>query len=88
MPAEALPAADLALRLGHAEPPIRLTGAGASLVAEALGETDATIAGEAETPDIADVVALALCDRWGPALPLYARGADAKPQSGKVVARR
>lgn len=87
--AQALRIEDLALRLSHAERPITLTGAGARLVADALGDPDAAIAGEAESPDIADVVALALdAAAYEPPQPLYGRGADAKPQFDKAVARR
>jgi tRNA threonylcarbamoyladenosine biosynthesis protein TsaB len=86
--AEALRIEDLVLRLSHARRPITLTGAGARLVLSALGETDAAVAGEAEAPDIASVVALALdAARCGPPLPLYARAPDAKPQLDKAVAR-
>jgi tRNA threonylcarbamoyladenosine biosynthesis protein TsaB len=86
--AQALRIEDLALRLSHADRPIILTGAGARLVADALGGPDAAIAGEAEAPDIADVVALALeAAANGPPEPLYGRGADAKPQFDKALAR-
>jgi tRNA threonylcarbamoyladenosine biosynthesis protein TsaB len=86
--AVALPIEDLALRLSRARRPIMLTGAGARLLAEAVGEPQAAIAGKAAAPDIADVVALALdAGECGPPLPLYARAADAKPQLDKAVAR-
>jgi tRNA threonylcarbamoyladenosine biosynthesis protein TsaB len=84
----ALPIGDLALRLSKAAPPITLTGSGAPLLAEALSEADVRIAGTADSPDIADVVALAAeAHDSGPPLPLYARAADAKPQLDKAVAR-
>ena len=86
--AQALRIEDLALRLSHAERPITLTGAGARLVADGLGNPDAAIMGEAEAPDIADVVALALdAAAYEPPRPLYGRGADAKPQFDKALAR-
>ncbi|MGH6924689.1 MAG: tRNA (adenosine(37)-N6)-threonylcarbamoyltransferase complex dimerization subunit type 1 TsaB [Propylenella sp.] len=86
--AEALRIEDLVLRLSHARRPITLTGAGARLVLSALGETDAAVAGEAEAPDIASVVALAFdATKCGPPLPAYARAADAKPQLDKALAR-
>ncbi len=86
--AEALPVTDLALRLSHARQPFILTGAGARLVVEALGEAEVEIAGDAEAPDIAAVAALALkADASRAPLPLYARQADAKPQFDKMVAR-
>jgi tRNA threonylcarbamoyladenosine biosynthesis protein TsaB len=85
---EAIVVEELAARLQHARPPIVLTGSGAPLVARALA-ADAEIAGTAEAPDIADVVALAFeAAEAGSPLPLYARAADAKPQLGKAVARQ
>lgn len=84
---EALSVEELALKLSHAGQPIMLTGGGAPLVAAAL-KLKHQIAGTAEAPDIADVVALALkAEAGGPPLPLYARPADAKPQLNKAVAR-
>jgi tRNA threonylcarbamoyladenosine biosynthesis protein TsaB len=85
---EALAIEELASRLRDARPPIVLTGSGAPLVVATLAAS-AEIAGTAEAPDIADVVALALeSAEAGSPLPLYARSADAKPQLGKAVARR
>jgi tRNA threonylcarbamoyladenosine biosynthesis protein TsaB len=86
--AEALSVEELALRLSHARRPFTLTGAGAQLVVDALGGPHVTIAGEAEAPDIADVVALAFdAETYGPPRPVYARAADARPQLDKAVAR-
>jgi tRNA threonylcarbamoyladenosine biosynthesis protein TsaB len=85
---EALRIEDLALRLSHARRPIVLTGAGAPLLARLLPEGDARIAATAEAPDICDVVESAISgSSSGPPLPHYARGADAKPQADKAVAR-
>jgi hypothetical protein len=65
-----------------------LTGAGAQAVADALPVPAAEIVDTREAPDIGDVVALALsAETYGPAEPLYARAADAKPQLDKAVAR-
>jgi len=80
---------DVVLRLGQAKRPLFLTGSGAPPVAAALGEADASIASTADFPDISDVAALGLVAEAGtPPVPHYARGADAKPQADKVVARR
>ncbi len=85
----ALPVGDLALRLSRAAPPITLTGGAAPLLAEALAGSQVRVAGTADAPDIADVIALAAeAHDSGPPLPLYARAADAKPQLDKALARR
>ena len=42
----------------------------------------------ADSPDIADVAALGIRARpVSPVVPLYGRGADAKPQGDKILAR-
>lgn len=80
---------DLAVKLSHAGRPLLLTGAGAPIAAGALDEPETSIVGAAESPDIADVAALGLrADVEAPPVPLYARGADAKPQGDKALARR
>jgi tRNA threonylcarbamoyladenosine biosynthesis protein TsaB len=74
--------------LRNAPDPLVLVGAGAPLLAEALGRRRFEIAGSAEYPDILDVVRLGLkTDPGRRPVPLYARGADAKPQSDKAIAR-
>jgi len=78
--------ADIATRLESAARPLILTGSGAPLVASALGEGQ--LAGTGEAPDIADVAVLGLREEAkGPPTPIYARGADAKPQFDRAVAR-
>ena len=80
---------DLARRIEPLARPLVLVGAGATIAADALGPDRAVIFGEADVPDIADVAALGfLADPSSPPVPLYARGADAKPQADKVLARR
>lgn len=82
------PVAEVADRLRNAPGPLVLTGSGAPLLAPFL-PADAEIAGSAASPDIADVAALGLRAKPGaPPVPLYARGADAKPQADKAVARQ
>jgi tRNA threonylcarbamoyladenosine biosynthesis protein TsaB len=84
-----IPTADLAARFSTLAPPLVLVGTGAPIVAAALGSGITTILSEADVPDIADVAALGLrSNALGPPVPLYARGADAKPQAGKILARR
>lgn len=78
---------DVAPKLGQASRPLFITGSGASIVANALNQSDVIIVGMNESPEIEDVAALGLVagDTIAPA-PLYLRGADAKPQGDKVVA--
>lgn len=84
----AAPPEDLAKELAQATRPLVLTGAGAPLLAPHLSDNDVEMAEAAEAPDIADVAILGLRAEPGrPPVPLYARGADAKPQSAKAVAR-
>ena len=86
--AAAMRAEDLATKLAIVGRPLILTGAGAPLVAPLLGATDVMIAGMDESPDIADVATLGLSATWvGAPVPLYARSADAKPQSAAVARR-
>jgi tRNA threonylcarbamoyl adenosine modification protein YeaZ len=80
---------ELAAILGGTARPLILTGAGAPLVASLLDESAARVVGTSDCPAIADVVALARCaNELRPPLPLYARGADARPQLDVAVARR
>lgn len=73
--------------VGDASRPLILTGSGAPLLAAGLGEGE--IAGIADAPDIANIAALGLREETkGPPVPLYGRGADAKPQSDKAVLRK
>jgi tRNA threonylcarbamoyladenosine biosynthesis protein TsaB len=86
--AASMRAEELAAKLASAARPLILTGAGAPLVAPLLGAADVLIAGVGESPDIADVVALGLSATWVRVpVPLYARSADAKPQSAAVARR-
>lgn len=74
--------------LERAVRPLILTGSGAALLAAALDGSQSIAIVEAEAPDIADVARLAADALPGsPPLPIYARGADAKPQAGKAVRR-
>ena len=76
-----------AKRLGLCATPLVLTGSGASVIAENAG-ADVEITGAHESPDIADVARLGLSANADvPPAPLYARGADAKPQFDKALAR-
>jgi tRNA threonylcarbamoyladenosine biosynthesis protein TsaB len=89
MEATSIPTANLRERLSTLARPIVLVGAGAPIVASAIGLSSASIFGEADVPDIADVATLGpRSDVLGPPVPLYARGADAKPQADKILARR
>ena len=85
--ATALRIEDIAHRLEQAPRPLFVTGSGASIVADALGNRDVVIAGMTESPEIEDVATLGLAseDVASPT-PLYLRGADAKPQGDKIVA--
>jgi tRNA threonylcarbamoyladenosine biosynthesis protein TsaB len=79
----------LADALRAATRPLILAGNGARILTSFFRDTDATIASDADFPDISDVVALGLmAEVDGAPVPHYARGADAKPQAGKIVARR
>lgn len=85
----AAPTEAIASQIADMAHPLILTGAGAPLLRAALGDTDAEVACLAECPDIADVARLGLrADAMTPPVPVYARGADAKPQAGMAVARR
>lgn len=86
--ATAIRVEELIQRLRQARRPLVLTGAGAPIIAAALDEPEISIAGTAELPDIGDVAALGLhAEQEGSPTPLYARGADAKPQADKALAR-
>jgi tRNA threonylcarbamoyladenosine biosynthesis protein TsaB len=81
---------DIAVALDGAAGPLRLTGSGAPLLARALetSRTDLEIVSTAESPDIADVAFLGISGEPGHLpVPLYARGADARPQAHRAVAR-
>jgi tRNA threonylcarbamoyl adenosine modification protein YeaZ len=87
--AASIPIADLAARFATLARPLVLAGAAAPIVGGEIGLDGASIFGEADVPDIADVAFLGLrADAFASPVPLYARGADAKPQSDKVLARR
>lgn len=87
--ATAINADALAATLEDVREPLILIGAGAPLVADALGNRDFEIAGTPQYPDIADVARRAMSAPQGlPPTPLYARAADAKPQSDKALPRR
>jgi tRNA threonylcarbamoyladenosine biosynthesis protein TsaB len=71
--------------------PVRLTGSGSTLLAAALSRSgvEAEVVDAAESADIAAVVQLGASATPGASpSPLYLRGADAKAQTGKAVARR
>jgi len=82
----AFPVADFAILLRRFSTPVALVGNGAPLVAS--DNFGLEVVGTAESPDIADVALLALkAATDAPPTPLYARGADAKPQHDKALAR-
>jgi len=82
----AFPVADFAILLRRFPTTIALVGNGAPLVAS--DDFGLEVAGTAESPDIAGVALLALkAATDAPPTPLYARGADAKPQHDKALAR-
>jgi hypothetical protein len=83
-----MPPAALAEKLKGARPPLVLSGSGAALLAALLTDQEPVVAGTAESPDIASVAKLGLrASPGGKPVPLYLRGADAKPQLGTAVAR-
>jgi tRNA threonylcarbamoyl adenosine modification protein YeaZ len=89
LPPRAASARAVADALANCAEPFFLTGSGAPLLAAALAGRAFEIVGTRETPDIADVAALALRSVASAApVPFYIRGADAKPQADKAVARR
>ena len=79
---------DLVLRLKQSKQPLILAGNGAPLLAPAFEEAEVRIASVDDFPDISDVAALGLvAEAETPPVPHYARGADAKPQGEKAIAR-
>lgn len=85
----ASPVKGITARLSGCTPPFILTGGAAPVLRTALGDASIEVLGVAESPDIADVAWLGLhAGSSTPPLPIYARGADAKPQAGIAVARR
>jgi tRNA threonylcarbamoyl adenosine modification protein YeaZ len=80
---------ELAGSLAALPKPLILTGAGAPLLAAALDEPELEMIRTAEAPEIASVAALGFRAAPGgpPPVPLYLRGADAKPQTGKALER-
>lgn len=87
--ATAIAADDLVARMSPFRRPLVLVGAAAPIVGAALGRTAFTVAGTPEAPEIADVATLGLLNEGAsPPVPLYVRGADAKPQRGKALARQ
>jgi tRNA threonylcarbamoyl adenosine modification protein YeaZ len=86
IPPQAVCSEQVAERLAAASKPILLTGAAAPILAALL--PGAEVVDIRDAPDIADVAALGLAAiPDGPPRPIYARGADAKPQSMKAVQR-
>jgi tRNA threonylcarbamoyl adenosine modification protein YeaZ len=84
--AAALRPESAAARLSGARAPLILTGSAAPLLTRV--HPGAELVGTAASPDIGDVAALGLRKTAGePPVPVYARGADAKPQADKAVAR-
>jgi tRNA threonylcarbamoyladenosine biosynthesis protein TsaB len=86
-PVEATPAAVLALAAGR---PLLAVGSGAALVARAASEVgaDVRIALEAIEPQARDLAELAPgLAVLGEVKPIYLRPPDAKPQTGKTLAR-
>ncbi len=86
--ASAIPVDSLAVMLASARGPLILIGAGAPIVAAALGG-EIEIAATRSYPEIADVARLAMSSSQASSpVPLYARAADAKPQADKALPRR
>ncbi len=84
--AQALPVDMLARLLGNARRPLVFVGAVAPQVARKLAGPAIEIAATPESPDIEDVARLGESAEAGlPPAPLYARGADAKPQADKAL---
>lgn len=84
----AAPPEQIARKLHGMDGPLHLTGAGAPLLAPHLDGLAFSIVGDPVSPDIADVALLgARAEPGASPVPLYLRGADAKPQIGKAVAR-
>jgi hypothetical protein len=55
----------------------------------AIAEFELRIASTSDFPDISDVARLGfITEPRSAPVPLYARGADAKPQTDKIVARQ
>ena len=79
---------DIGAMLSDAERPVWLSGSGAAYLAGALADPQARVTDTLDAPEIFAVALLGLCGsaRASP-VPLYARGADAKPQFGRAVAR-
>jgi tRNA threonylcarbamoyladenosine biosynthesis protein TsaB len=79
----------LATKLESAASPLFLIGAGAPILATSLSSRDVAIAAQPEYPEILDVARLgAAATVLAPPVPLYLRGADAKPQADKALALR
>ena len=79
---------ELAGALASSPKPLVLTGAGAPLLASVLDEPGVEVIGNADAPEMANVAALGFRAAAGkPPVPLYLRGPDAKPQTGKALAR-
>jgi tRNA threonylcarbamoyl adenosine modification protein YeaZ len=78
---------EAAAALSELAEPIVVTGSAAAFLRDALAGIDAQVAGTAESPDIAEVARSASAPRRARRPPLYLRGADAKPQADKAVAR-
>lgn len=86
VPASLLSLEEAADRLSGFDLPLTLTGSAAPLLGPLLGDGVA-IGGEAESPDIADVIAAGLrVPAAGAPSPVYVREADAKPQTGAALA--
>ena len=78
---------ELAGALASCPRPLILTGAGAPLLFSVLDEPGLEVIGTADAPEMANVAALGFrAAAGGSPLPLYLRGADAKPQTGKALA--
>ncbi len=87
--AMAAPADAVASKLANAPAPLILIGAGAAILAAALSGREVEIAATPDHPDIVDVGRLGLlATEAASPVPLYVRGADAKPQANKVLLRQ
>ena len=86
--AAAMRVEDIAAILSEAARPIWLSGSGAAHLAGALSDPQARVTDTLAAPEILAVALLGLRASAEVApVPLYARGADAKPQFGRAVAR-
>lgn len=77
---------ELKAMLNKTAPPLILSGGAAPMIAGVLADADTRIAGTLEAPEIAAVAVLGIsAEAVSPPVPIYARGADAKPHFGRAT---